>query len=133
MQISNSEKRLMDILWQDSTLEAPISAKRIIEQLGHKTDWHDKTIKTLLNRLLKKQAIGFRKKGREYQYYPILAQKDYVEVAADHFLNRVFNGSVSALVASFAKQEKLTDQDLSELKSLIHEMEKSTKGDKNND
>lgn len=123
MQISNSEKSLMDILWRDSSSQKPIAAKQIIERLDDKVQWHDRTVKTLLNRLLKKQAVGFQKKGREYLYYPILLEQDYVEVAVDHFLHRVFNGSVSSLVASFAKQEKITDEDLVALKALIKDME----------
>lgn len=78
----------------------------------------------MLNRLLKKNAVGFEKKGREYLYYPILMEQDYVDVAADNFLQRVFNGSVSSLVASFAKQEKLTEKDIAELKELINKIEK---------
>ena len=124
MQISNSEKILMDVLWRESSTDAPIAAKTIIEQIDRGLGWHDKTVKTLLNRLLKKQAIGFQKKGREYLYYPILVEQEYVDIAADNFLHRVFKGSVSSLVASFAKQEKLTDKDLSELKALIKDMEK---------
>jgi len=134
MQISNSEKVLMDVLWQSSSSDAPISAKEIIQGIksgsepqnkdSQKKDWHNKTVKTLLSRLLKKQAIAFHKKGREYLYYPILLEQDYVEVAADSFLKRVFDGSVTSLVASFAKQEKLTAKDIAELKALINEIEK---------
>jgi len=124
MQISNSEKILMDVLWMSSSKSHPLSAKQIIERIDTKLDWHDKTVKTLLNRLLKKQAISFCKEGRGYLYYPILKESEYVNEASEHFLSRVFNGSVSSLVASFAKQEKLTEKDLAELKSLINKMEK---------
>lgn len=134
MQISNSEKVLMDVLWRTSSSDEPISAKEIIQGIksgsdpqnkdSQKKDWHNKTVKTLLSRLLKKQAIAFHKKGREYLYYPILLEQDYVEVAADSFLKRVFDGSVTSLVASFAKQEKLTAKDIAELKALINEIEK---------
>jgi BlaI family transcriptional regulator, penicillinase repressor len=123
MQISNSEKLLMDVLWKSASADSPVSAKQIIQKIDESLQWHAKTVKTLLNRLLKKQAIGFSKLGREYLYYPILLEDDYVEIASDSFLKRVFNGSVSSLVASFAKQEKISDADLAELKSLIKKME----------
>lgn len=113
----------MDVLWRSSSADNPMSAKQIILQVDGDLDWHDKTVKTLLNRLLKKQAVEFKKKGREYLYYPVLLEQDYVEVAADNFLQRVFKGSVSSLVASFAKQERLTEQDLEEIKLLIRKME----------
>lgn len=124
MQISNAEKVLMDVLWRSASSDSPISAKMIIQGIEDDSSWHHKTVKTLLNRLLKKQAIGFHKNGREYLYYPTLLEQDYVEVAADSFLKRVFDGSVTSLVASFAKQEKLTAKDIAELKALIEEIEK---------
>jgi len=127
MQISNSEKILMDVLWSGATKIEPMSAKQIIQQVDQGLGWHDKTVKTLLNRLLQKKAVDYKKNGREYHYFPILNQADYVEGAADNFLKRVFNGSVTSLVASFAKQEKLTAKDISELKELISSMENSEK------
>ena len=119
MQISDSEKIIMDSLWERS----PLTAKQIIESLDSNLNWHDKTVKTLLNRLLKKKAINFRKNGREYIYLPILKKSDYVKEAADSFVNRVFNGNVTSLVAAFSKSEKLTNDDLKALKKLIQEIE----------
>ena len=119
MQISDSEKFVMDCLWGSS----PLSANQIIDKLDSTLGWHDKTVKTLLNRLLKKGAINFEKKGRQYLYFPILVEEDYIKNAADKFVNRVFNGSVSSLVAAFAKKEKLSEFELSELKQLIKEIE----------
>lgn len=124
MQISDSEKILMDVLWQGASKAIPLTARQIIKQVDRSLDWHDKTVKTLLNRMLKKNAIGFNKEGREYLYYPILKQQDYLRDASDNFLKKVFNGSVTSLVASFAKQEKLSDKDLAELKALIKDIEK---------
>ncbi len=124
MQISHSEKILMDVLWQGGSKVAPLSARQIIEQVDNKLDWHDKTVKTLLNRLLKKEAIAFKKEGREYLYYPILKEQDYLRDVSDNFLTKVFNGSVTSLVAAFAKQEKLSEKDLAELKALIKDIEK---------
>jgi len=124
MQISDSEKILMDVLWQGASKTAPLTAKQIIKQVDSELEWHDKTAKTLLNRLLKKNAIAFKKEGREYLYFPILKEQDYLRDASDNFLKKVFNGSVASLVASFAKHEKLSDKDLVQLKALIEDIEK---------
>jgi len=124
MQISQSEKVLMDALWGTSSLNNPMTANQIIDSIDKNLGWHDKTVKTLLNRLLKKKAIDFEQRGRVYLYYPVLKEQDYLQDASNNFLQRVFNGSVSSLVASFAKQEKLTEQDVVELKALIKDIEK---------
>jgi len=119
MQITDSEKLLMDVLWQSS----PQTAKEIIGQLDSHVDWHEKTVKTLLNRLLKKEAVGFEKQGREYLYFPVLKEQDYIKGASENFLNRVFNGSVSSLVAAFTKNEKLSAKDIDELKTLLRSID----------
>ncbi len=119
MQISNSEKVVMDVLWQES----PKSAQEITLCLEKVVDWHEKTTKTLLNRLTKKEAIGYEKRGREYFYFPILKEAEYIKNASESFLNRVFNGNVGSLVTAFAKNEKLSSSDIEDLKGLLKEIE----------
>ncbi|WP_444995096.1 BlaI/MecI/CopY family transcriptional regulator [Aliikangiella sp. IMCC44359] len=119
MQISDSEKYIMDILWQSS----PQTAKAIIDQIDSALNWQDKTIKTLINRLLKKGAINYEKKGREYLYYPVLEEQVYIENMSESFLERVFKGNVGSLVAAFTKKEKLSAEDIKDLKVLIDDLE----------
>jgi len=71
-EISGAELEVMKVLWQQS----PLTANEVVELLAD-ADWHEKTVKTLLNRLVAKQAIGFDKDGRAYRYYPLVAQADY--------------------------------------------------------
>ena len=68
--IAESEWRIMKILWEDS----PKTANEIVELLSKETNWSPKTIKTLLNRLVKKEALGFKKEGRTYFYYPLVSK-----------------------------------------------------------
>lgn len=124
MRISNSEKLLMDVLWNQASQESDLSAKAIIARLDNELDWHDRTVKTLLNRLLKKEAVGLTKQGRGYFYYPTLLESDYVEAATDNFIYRVFNGSISSLLVAFSKPEKLSEQDLIDLKNLMNKIKK---------
>lgn len=126
MQISDSEKFVMDILWRSSFK----TAKEIIAELEPDLKWHEKTVKTLLNRLLKKDAIDFDKQGREYRYFSVLKEEDYISGVADHFLKKVFKGNVSSLVAAFAKKEKLSAEDIRELKVLLNEIDKPEELDK---
>lgn len=119
MQISDSEKYVMDVLWQSS----PLTAKSIIEMLDSEISWQDKTVKTLINRLLKKEAIGFEKQGREYRYFPLLEEQEYIAKASENFLARIFNGKISSLVAAFAKIEKLSSEDVAELRNLLNQLE----------
>ncbi|MEP1741831.1 MAG: BlaI/MecI/CopY family transcriptional regulator [Kangiellaceae bacterium] len=119
MQISDSEKNIMDVLWNES----PQTAKSIINNLDKSLEWQDKTVKTLINRLLKKQAIGYEKEGRVYLYFPLLEESDYISSESENFLTKVFKGKVSNLVAAFAKRDDLSAKDVADLKTLIEELE----------
>ncbi|MFD2167818.1 BlaI/MecI/CopY family transcriptional regulator [Thalassotalea euphylliae] len=118
--ISNAELEVLGVLWQKN----PISANDIIEQLNQEREWHEKTVKTLLNRLVKKGAIGFEKEQRRYLYFPLIEQAKYQEQASESLIQRLFSGRVSPLVAGFAKHNQLQKEDIDSLKQLIQDWEK---------
>jgi len=129
-EISNAEFEVLEALWQNY----PASANDIIKKLNENTDtdsnvqekqWHDKTVKTLLNRLVKKQAISFEKQQRHYLYSPLLEREAYTLKESQSLVERMFSGKIAPLVAGFAKQNDLNKDDIKALKSLISDWEKN--------
>lgn len=119
-EISNAEFEVLEVLWRNS----PLSANDVVEALSGPKEWHEKTVKTLLNRLVKKQAVGFTKDGRRYLYHPLLEREDYTGKVSKSLVDRLFSGRLSPLVAGFANQKNLSKQDVEELKQLIAQWEK---------
>ena len=119
MQISEAESAVMEILWRRS----PLAAEEVVSALDKSQDWQEATIKTLLNRLLKKGAIRAVKDGRRYLYTPLLARADWVQSQSEGLLDRLFGGRVAPLVAHFSERRKLTRKDIAELKRLIGEID----------
>ena len=119
MQISEAESAVMEILWRRS----PLAAEEVVAALDKSQDWQETTIKTLLNRLLKKKAIRAEKDGRRYLYSPLLARADWVHGQSEGLLDRLFGGRVAPLVAHFSERRKLTRKDIAELKRLIGEID----------
>lgn len=119
-EISNAEFQVLEALWD----HYPASATDIIERLNKDKEWHDKTVKTLLNRLVKKQAISFEKQQRHYIYSPLLERETYTLKESKNLIERMFSGKVAPLVAGFAKQNDLKKEDIDALKSLISDWEK---------
>ncbi|MAG76870.1 MAG: hypothetical protein CL811_08925 [Colwelliaceae bacterium] len=117
--ISNAEAEVLNVLWQQS----PMSANDIIERLNEEREWHEKTVKTLLNRLVKKGAVDFEKDKRRYLYFPVLEQSSYQQHASQSLVQRLFSGRVSPLVAGFAKNNNLQKDDIESLKKLISDWE----------
>ncbi|WP_240221201.1 BlaI/MecI/CopY family transcriptional regulator [Rheinheimera hassiensis] len=119
IEISNAELSVMQVLWQRQLL----SANDVVAALCNDKDWHEKTVKTLLNRLVSKGALGFDKDGRAYLYYPLIAEQDYQLQQGRSFVERIFAGRVAPLVAGFASQNKLNADDVQQLKQLIADWE----------
>lgn len=118
--ISDAESRVMEVLWQ----KAPQTSEDIVAALLGPTGWHEKTIKTLLNRLLGKGAVSAEKDGRRYLYSPQLRREDWQRLESRSLLDRVFGGKVAPLLAHFSQHEKLSARDIAELRKLIDSIEK---------
>jgi BlaI family penicillinase repressor len=118
--ISESEWLVMKICWS----RPPVSAQEIIAALAAREHWHPKTVKTLLNRLVKKGALGFKKDGRAYLYHPLVAEQDCVSAESTSFLDRVFGGSLKPMLAHFVESGRLEPDEIAELKNLLKEKEK---------
>ena len=117
--ISQTEWEVMKVCWAKS----PLTAQEIIDTLGAQDDWHPKTVKTLLNRLIKKRALGFKMTGRAYLYHPLVAEQECVAAESQSFLDRVFGGSLQPMLAHFAERRKLSPDEIVELKRLLKKTE----------
>ena len=110
----------MEVLWA----RAPLTAQQVIHALGHK-DWSAATIKTLLNRLLTKGALGFEREGRRYLYSPRISRRQHTSRESKRFVERFHGGRIAPLVASFAEQGGMSHDDIVALKRLLDELEQS--------
>ncbi len=120
MEISKAEFDVLNAIWESF----PCSANEIVNRLDNEKNWHEKTVKTLLGRLVKKGAIAFEKDKRRYLYHPLLEKEAYQLTESKSLLDRLFGGRISPLVANFAQQQKLKQDDIDELKKLISDWEK---------
>jgi BlaI family penicillinase repressor len=117
--ISEAESVVMEVLWRAS----PIATEDVVAALEPQGKWQESTVKTLINRLLKKGAINARKDGRRYLYSPVLTRKAWLSEESTGLLNRLFGGRVAPLVAHFSQQRKLSKKDVADLKRLIKELD----------
>ncbi len=119
MRVSSAEGIVMEALWR----KQPLSAEDVAADVATDQGWTEATVKTLLNRLLSKGAIAADKDGRRYLYRPVLKREDYVLDESTSLIDRLFDGRVSSLVTHFSEREKLSADDIAELKRLIAELD----------
>jgi len=118
--ISDAEWLVMKVLWAD----APQTAMDVVSALEASTDWKPKTVMTLLNRLVKKGAVGYKKVGRAHHFSPLVKEGDCLRSEGQTFLSRFFDGSMIPMVAHFLKNESLSKKEISDLRRLLDEKEK---------
>ncbi|MEP3420886.1 MAG: BlaI/MecI/CopY family transcriptional regulator [Erythrobacter sp.] len=116
--ISEAEHAVMEALWNGGTLTAAEVCAAVCEQ----RDWSLATVKTLLSRLVQKQAIETRPDGRRFLYTPLIARSDYVGGESRRLVDRLFGGKAASLVAHLAQTEALSDDDVSEIEALLKEL-----------
>ena len=115
--ISESEWLVMRVLWSKS----PLAAQEIFEQLDGTTKWKPKTVKTLVDRLVKKGAVKFEKDGRRYMYHPAVSENDCIATERRSFVRRVYGGTVKPMLAAFLEDAELSARDISELKRILEQ------------
>lgn len=116
--ISDAEHAVMEVLWEQS----PLSAQDVSERVPAERDWSANTVKTLLGRLLAKNAIAHEEDGRRYLYRPIVAREDYVAGESARLIDRLFGGKLTPLVAHLAERDALTSQDIAEIEALLKDL-----------
>ena len=119
MRISGAESQIMEARWRDG----PLSSEEIVRAVGEPQNWAEATVKTLINRLLRKKAVISERTGGRTRYRPLVSRADYVTSESQGLLDRLFEGQLAPLVAHFAQHRALTPKDLAAIKRLIAEIE----------
>lgn len=119
-QISDAEWEVMKVLWA----KTPRTANEVIEALEDQTDWKPKTVRTLLNRLTQKQAISYSQENKVYAYFPLVTEDECVRYETESFLKRIYGGAFKPMLVNFLKEDKLTAEDIKELKSILDDKTK---------
>jgi predicted transcriptional regulator len=79
------------------------------------------TVSTLIRRLENKGYVGYEEFGSTYRYYPLVPAKEYQQQGLSKIVDTFFGSSYKSVVAHFAKEQKLSKQDLEEIMKMIEE------------
>ena len=112
---SENEWIIMEILWNQDT---NLTAAEIIQKLKGIKDVSPKTIRVLINRLLKKGIIDYQvdaKDSRIYHYFPVKSKETCLAEKSEQFLNSYFGGNPMGMVATLVRHEHLSQEERNEL------------------
>lgn len=114
-QISEAEFEVMKIVWK----YAPISTNEITEKLLQTTSWSPKTIQTLIKRLVTKGVLTYEKQSRVFVYTPTVKENEYINQEGNSFLNRYYDGDITAMVSAYVENDRLSEAELDTLRALL--------------
>ena len=112
--ISDTELELMEILWDKGT--ATVTDLRLAA--ADKLDWDASMTKTLLSRLVTKEAVHAEKR-EVFHYTPTITRDEYRRVTTRRLIDRLFGGSARTLAAALVDCEDLTAEDIAELRAMF--------------
>ena len=119
-QLTRLELQIMQVLWDNgaSTVQT-VQQKLRGEPLAYTT------VQTMLNILQKKGKVKRKLVGKAYEYRPVLSRERALREAAGDLIDRVFGGSVDALLMSLVKSKQLDKATLAKMEKLIEMHEKA--------
>lgn len=117
--IGDSELEIMKVLW---SAKEPMTSVMIGEAVKNR-HWKKTTIATFLARLVEKGAVSAEKTGKLYYYTPIISAKAYRKAQTKNLIKSLYNGSVRDFAVSFFQEQRLSEEDIKELKALFDEKE----------
>ena len=98
----------------------PATASEVIARLiAIDSSWHPKTVRTLLARLVQKKALSYEANGRKYVYSPLVTEEQCVSSASATFLDKVFGGALTPMLAHFVAKRRLSAEELANLRRLL--------------
>ena len=114
-QITEAEYEVMKIVWK----YAPINTNEITEKLLATSSWSAKTIQTLNKRLVNKGALAYEKNSRVFVYTPLVKESEYISQESNSFLNRYYDGDITAMLSAYIENDKLSETEIDTLRSLL--------------
>ncbi len=117
--ISEAELEIMKVLWNSKEPVTSLDIGEAVEEHG----WKKTTIATFLTRLTEKGAVSAEKKGKLYYYSPLVDAKEYRKSKTDSLIKNLYHGSVKELAAALFTDERLSREDIEQLRSIFDDTE----------
>lgn len=112
--LTRKEEEIMQVVWQLNNC----FVKDVIERLPLPKP-HYNTVSTIIRKMEEKGYIGHRDYGGSYEYYPLISKEDYRKTFMNKVIDNFFDRSYKNVVSFFAKEEKISVEELKEIIEMI--------------
>ncbi len=114
------EWNIMESLWE----RAPKIGSEIVKDVKEIAGYSRSTTLTMLARMTKKGYLECTEDKKGIRIYrPLIDRREAMQQETDHFLNRVYHGSLSLLVSTFTEKQKLSKEEIDSLYEILRKAE----------
>ena len=117
---TEQELEILKVIWDAA---GPVTVRDVYEVLLEQRKVAYTTVMTMMGILEKKGHLKRQKDGRAYVYRPVRSRGQTVAGMVKDFVERVFDGSARPLLLALADEEKISEDDLEEIRQRIREVE----------
>ena len=117
--LSQQEEEAMQAIWQNSGG----FIKDLLDIMAEPKPPYTTLASTVKN-LERKGFVEGQKLGNSFKYVPIIKEEDYKKRFMNGFVSDYFKNSYKELVTFFAKDKKISAEDLKEIINLIENQKK---------
>lgn len=109
----------MEALWERGRGTATDLQKDLMDT----QHWAYSTVKTMLDRLVEKGYVKYRRVGNVYEYSPKVGRKAAVTRVMDDVVDRVLSGSVTSFIHRLVERRRLKPGEIAELRGMLDRFE----------
>jgi len=114
--LTTLELKVMNLLWQEQKAQV----KELLSIWPENPKPAYNTVSTMIRILEDKGYVAHESKGRSYFYYPVVQKNDYQKNFMHNVKQSLFSGSLNSLVSCLIDNDRLSDNEIKELKDLIN-------------
>jgi len=115
IKVYDSEYKFMDIVWKHS----PVKSTKLVELAREKLGWKKSTTYTVIRRLCDRGII----ENKDTMVYALVDREQVLRAESKEHISKFYDCSLKLFFSTFLKKEKLTADEISELKKIIEECE----------
>lgn len=115
--ISEAEWEIMRVVWA----HGEVTSREVIGFLQDKMNWKESTVKTLIGRLVEKEALLTRKEGRKFIYSPGITERETIHQYSSGILDRVCAKHNKSVLAQLIDEAVLSQSDITELMDQLQD------------
>ena len=109
------EERFAQLLWDN----VPLTTRQMVELAEKEMNWKRTTTYTVLKKLCDRNIFNMSNR----MVTACMSKEEFLAVRGEQFVEQNYNGSLPAFIAAFTSRNKVSKQDMEEIKNLIDSFE----------